>query len=157
LVNLGYSPQLINGVLTSSKEPMKDLMDLYKEGVKIHTGAGNIPMQRNPQTGQIDAMPAAGYNDALAAQTRAQTGAQEEAKQPYTLQNLNLPGGGTQQVFGDQVQKILRGSARARPHPRDSPAASVKASHLRKRLSNVSAVRGLAPFPKKSHRLRTMR
>jgi hypothetical protein len=65
LVNLGYSPQLINGVLSTSKEPMKDLLDLYKEGVKIHTGAGNIPMQRNPQTGQIDAMPAAGYNEAL--------------------------------------------------------------------------------------------
>jgi hypothetical protein len=113
LVNLGYSPQLINGVLSTSKEPMKDLLDLYKEGVKIHTGAGNIPMQRNPQTGQIDAMPAAGYNEALAAQTRAQTGAQEEAKQPYTLQNLNLPGGGTQQVYGDQLQRILRGSAGA--------------------------------------------
>lgn len=50
-----------------------------------------------------------------AAQAGATTAATEGAKQPFTLQSLQLPGGGTQQVFGDQLQALLRGGTGGMP------------------------------------------
>ncbi len=108
LLDMGIPEVAINAA-ANSKDPVTAINDLVKEFAKPTMGAGNIPMIRG-RNNSFTAAPAQGYNDALAAQTLAQTAAGEQAKLPYNLQSMNLPAGGTQQLYGDQLQAMLRGN-----------------------------------------------
>jgi hypothetical protein len=95
-------PDIAIKTAAMSNDPPGAIAALVKEYSQPVFGQGKIPLMRGPN-GSFRAVVPQGFNEALAAQTGAETGAQEAAKFPYQLDTAIGPNGAPMRGFASNL------------------------------------------------------